>query len=173
MYRGHLSLSHGGRSLSNWSWWRHQMKTFSALLAICAGNSPGTGEFPTQRPVTRSFDVFFDLHLNKRLSKQSWGWWFQTPSHPLWRHCNLENGLQWKFIKHSYSDQIFGYVFYGVECPCYFLLKDHHGFSKEHQCFYACQYETCPQSSVAACRCIFGVVSGKWSPHKSNVQSKF
>ena len=45
------------------------METFSALLAICAGNSPVTGEFPAQRPVTRSFDVFFDLHLNKRLSK--------------------------------------------------------------------------------------------------------
>ena len=45
------------------------METFSALLAICAGNSPVTGEFLTQRPVTRSFDVFFDLHLNKRLSK--------------------------------------------------------------------------------------------------------
>ena len=42
-----------------------------ALLAICAGNSPVTGEFPAQRPVTRSFDVFFDLRLNKRLSKQS------------------------------------------------------------------------------------------------------
>ena len=41
----------------------------SALLAICAGNSPVTGEFPTQRPVTRSFDVCFDLCLNKRLSK--------------------------------------------------------------------------------------------------------
>ena len=38
-------------------WWRHQMETFSALLAICAGNSPVPGEFPTQRPVTRSFDV--------------------------------------------------------------------------------------------------------------------
>ena len=60
------------------TWWRHQMETFSPLLAICAGNSPGTGEFPAQRPVTRSFDVFFDLRLNKRLSKQSWGWWFET-----------------------------------------------------------------------------------------------
>ena len=54
---------------------------FFALLAICAGNS---GEFPTQRPVTRSFDVYFDLRPNKRLSKQSWGWWFETPSRPLW-----------------------------------------------------------------------------------------
>ena len=52
------------------SWWRHHMETFSALLALCAGNSPVTGEFPAQRPVTRSFDVFFDLRLNKRLGKQ-------------------------------------------------------------------------------------------------------
>ena len=65
------------------------METFSALLALCAGNSPVTGEFPTQRPVTRSFDVFFDLCLNKRLSKQSWDWRFETPSRPLWRHGNM------------------------------------------------------------------------------------
>ena len=66
----------------------HQMETFSALLAICAGKSPATGEFPAQRPVTRGFDVFFDLRLNKPLSKQWWGWWFETLSRPLWRHCN-------------------------------------------------------------------------------------
>ena len=70
------------------SWWRHQMETFFALLAMCAGNSPVPGEFPAQRPVTRSFDVFFDLRLNKRLSKQWWGWWFETLSRSLWRHCN-------------------------------------------------------------------------------------
>ena len=69
-------------------WWRHQMETFSALLAICVGNSPVPGEFPAQRPVAQSFDVFFHLCLNKRLSKQSWGWWFETLSHPLWRQCN-------------------------------------------------------------------------------------
>ena len=69
-------------------WWRHQMETFSALLAICAGNSPVPGEFPTQRPVTRSFDVYFDLRPNKRLSKQWWGWWFETQSCPLWCHRN-------------------------------------------------------------------------------------
>ena len=72
-------------------WWRHKMDTFSALLVICAGNSPAPGEFPVQRPVTRSFDVFFDLCLNKRLSKQSWGWWFETLSCPLWRHRNVPN----------------------------------------------------------------------------------
>ena len=66
------------------------METLSALLAICAGNSPVPGEFPVQRSVTRSFDVFFDLRLNKRLSKQSWGWWFETLSRTLWRHCNAD-----------------------------------------------------------------------------------
>ena len=78
-----------------YAWWLHQMETFSALLAICAGNSPVTCEFSAQKPVTRDFDVFFDLHLNKRLSKQSWGWWFDAQSRPLWRHCN---GLQLYFL---------------------------------------------------------------------------
>ena len=61
---------------------------FSALLALCAGNSPVPGEFLAQRPVTRSFDVYFDLRLNKRLCKQSWGWWFETLLCPLWRLSN-------------------------------------------------------------------------------------
>ena len=55
------------------------------------GEFTGPGEFPAQRPVTRSFDVFSDLRLNTPLSKQSWGWWFETPSRPLWRHCNEWN----------------------------------------------------------------------------------
>ena len=67
------------------TWWRHQMETFSTLLAICAGNSPITGEFPAQRPVPWNFDVFFDLRPNKRLSKQTWGLWFEMPPCPL---CN-------------------------------------------------------------------------------------
>ena len=69
-------------------WWLHQMETFSALLTIFSGNSPVTSEFPAQRQVTRSFDAFFDLRLNKRLSEQLWGWWFERPSRPSWRHCN-------------------------------------------------------------------------------------
>ena len=62
-------------------------KIFRVTGHLC-GNSPVPGEFLTQRPVTRSFDVFFDLRLNKRLSKQSWGWWFETLSRSLWRHRN-------------------------------------------------------------------------------------
>ena len=72
----------------SFAWWRHQMETFPAILTLCAENSPVTGEFPSQRTVTRSFNVFFDLRLNKVLSKQSSGWLFQTPSRSLWRHCN-------------------------------------------------------------------------------------
>ena len=72
--RGRLNIK-----VSSYTWWRHQMETFSALLALCVGNSPVTGEFLSQRPVTRSCDVFFDLRLNKRLRKQSRRWWFKTP----------------------------------------------------------------------------------------------
>ena len=72
------------------------METFSALLALCGGNSPVTGKFPSQRPVTRSFDVFLDLRLNKRLNKQSWNWRFETPPCSLWRHCN--DDIKCKFV---------------------------------------------------------------------------
>ena len=61
---------------------------FRVTGPLC-GEFTGPAEFPTQRPVTRSFDVFFDLRLNKRLSKQPWGWWFETPSWSLWRQCNV------------------------------------------------------------------------------------
>ena len=67
------------------------------VTGLCAGNSPVTGEFPAKRPVTRSFEVFVGLRPNKRLSKQSRSWWFETPSHPLWRHSN-DHGV---LITHS------------------------------------------------------------------------
>ena len=63
-------------------WWRHQMETLFALLALWAGHPSVTCEFPSQRSVTPSFNVIFPLCLNKLLSKQSWGWWFETPSRP-------------------------------------------------------------------------------------------
>ena len=62
--------------------WRHQMETFSALLALCAGNPPVIGGFPAQRPVTRGFDVFFGLRMS----------WI---SRSLWRYCNV---VSWRFI---------------------------------------------------------------------------
>ena len=61
---------------------------FRVTGPLC-GEFTGPGEFPAQKPVTRSFNVFFDLRLIKRLSKQPWGWWFETPSWSLWRHCNV------------------------------------------------------------------------------------
>ena len=61
---------------------------FRVTGPLC-GEFTGPGEFPTQRPVARSFDVFFDRRLNKRLNKQPWGWWFETPSWSLWRQCNV------------------------------------------------------------------------------------
>ena len=63
-------------------------KIFRVTGPLC-GEFTGPGEFPTQRPVTQSFDVFFDLRPNKRLSKQPWGWLFETPSWSLWRQCNV------------------------------------------------------------------------------------
>ena len=61
---------------------------FHVTGPLC-GEFTGPGEFPAQKPVMRSFDVFFDLHQNKRLSKQWWGWWFETQSCSLWRHRNV------------------------------------------------------------------------------------
>ena len=62
------------------------------------GEFTGPGEIPTQRPVTRSFDVYFDLRLNKRLHKQPWGWWFETPSWSLWRQCNGLDTRIWDMV---------------------------------------------------------------------------
>ena len=59
------------------------------VTGYLGGEFTGPGEFPTQRPVTRSFDVFFDLRLKKRLSKQWWGWWFETQSCLSRRHCHV------------------------------------------------------------------------------------
>ena len=92
------------------------METFSALLGLCAGNSPVTGEFPAQTPVTRSFDVFFGLRLNKRLSKQSSGWRFETPSRSLWRQRNV---LNWWI---AYGPSNVFVVFLKKNCPCIVLV---------------------------------------------------
>ena len=78
------------------TWWRHQMQTFTALLALCVGIPRVTGGFPSQRPVTRTFDVFLDLCLNKRLCKRS-RHRFETPSCSLWRHSN---DIDTEFFQH-------------------------------------------------------------------------
>ena len=78
--------------------WKH----FPRYWPLC-GEFTGPGEFPAQRPVTRCFDVFFDLRLNKRLSKQWWGWWFETPSWSLWRHRNTHKNTLWLVIGKAFG----------------------------------------------------------------------
>ena len=71
---------------------------FGITGPFCVGNSLVTSEFPSQRPVTQSFDIFFEKmaeQMNKWLSKQSKRWWFEMPSHSLWRHCNVMKTLVW------------------------------------------------------------------------------
>ena len=77
------------------AWWRHQMETFSLLLVLCEGNPLVTSGFPSERPVMQSFEVCFDLCLNKQLSKQSRCRQLQTPSHSLWRHYNGHWEIVW------------------------------------------------------------------------------
>ena len=71
---------------------RFKWQTYYLQIGCVVGDQENNGfihgEFPSQRPMTRGFDVFFNLRLNKRLSKQSWGWWFEMSSPSLWRHCN-------------------------------------------------------------------------------------
>ena len=67
------------------SWWRHQMESFCAWPALCVGNSPVTGEYQWHAA------LMFSLCPNKRFIKQSRGWWFETPSRSLWRHCKGTN----------------------------------------------------------------------------------
>ena len=81
---------------------------FRVTGSLC-GEFTGTDEFPAQRPVTRSFDVFFDLRPNKRLSKQSRGCWFETHSRPLWRQRNvylLSIGCRWVIYSQLVEEEI-------------------------------------------------------------------
>ena len=86
------------------TWWRYQMETFSGLLALCEGNLSVTDGFPSQRPVTQSFDVFFDLRPNKRLSKQLRRRWFETPSRSLCRHCDVSCETALKYVHRDLND---------------------------------------------------------------------
>ena len=95
--------------------WNMMTSSNGNIFCVTGPLSLVTGEFPSQRPVTRSFDVFFDLRLNKRLSKQSWGWWFR-PSPSLWRHCNdqaVYNHLVTMLVAHLENQ----YAFYSPFAP--------------------------------------------------------
>ena len=86
--------------------WKHFPLYWSFVREI--HRSPG--EFPAQRPVTRSFHAFLDQRLNKPLSKQSWGWWFETLQRPLWRHSN---GIAYL---HDFPPQCFDALMFSVIC---------------------------------------------------------
>ena len=149
------------------------METFSALLALCVGNSPVTGEFPAQKPVTQSFDVFFDLRLNNPLSKQSRDWWFETPSCSLWRHGNeyisvniyiymyqhktVVTTLRWHCSYHSFV-LIFGIT---QNCGICSAIAPYHCHDLSHR--YAdcvvgkCDYGLNVVSNVCICVCSVGM----------------
>ena len=92
------------------------MEPFSALLALCVWGEPlVTGEISSQKPVTRNIDVFFDVCLNKRLSKQSRCRLFETPYCSLWRHCN-DNSIRsstryTEIMKQQPQEQLTGFYF--------------------------------------------------------------
>ena len=90
---------------------------FRVTGPLC-GNFTGHRWIPLQRPVTRSFDVFFYLFLNKQLNKQSQGWWFETPSRQSWRHCNVHDvivmtldGSQGPFLSMAEQGYSLGKIF--------------------------------------------------------------
>ena len=89
---------------------------FRVTDPLC-GEFTGLGEIPAQRPVTRGFDVFFDLRLNKRLSKQPWGWWSEMPSWSLWRQCNWIPSIYKtaSFQKEAMRTQVALWFFYDVK----------------------------------------------------------
>ena len=92
--------------------WKHTPRYWPF---VSARNSPVPGEFLAQRPVTWNIYVFFDLRLNKLLSKQPWGWWFETPPHPLWCHRNA------KQTKHNKMQTV--HIILGTYCLCQSTLR--------------------------------------------------
>ena len=106
LYRSHDTLQ-----TSHFSCYQYRddvikWKLFPCYMPFVTGNPLVTGGFPSQRPVTQSFDVFCDLRLNKRLGKQSRRWWFDTPSRSLWRQCNDEDTIMLiiLYMKLTYFD---------------------------------------------------------------------
>ena len=86
---------------------------FRVTGPLC-GEFTGSGEFPTQRPVTQSFDVIFDLRLNKRLGKQPWGWRFETPSWSLWLQCNGQGQMTWHKKNKAHCNHIHTVIILGM-----------------------------------------------------------
>ena len=90
------------------------------FTGLCEGNPPIICGFPSQSPVTRSFDALFDLRMSKRLSKQAKSCWFETPSRSLWRDFNATY-LAPMIMKWAGG--------YRVRLPCRFILTLSWSFS--------------------------------------------
>ena len=102
------------------------METIFAQLALCEGKPPVTGVFPSQKVNKASFDIFFDVRLNKRITKQWSRRWFETPGCSLWRHYNWHSDDQ-------NTDPVFiqGHLYRPFEGICFFyylLLLFYHYF---------------------------------------------
>ena len=116
------------------------MEAYFALLAPCAGNSPVTGEFPTQRPVSRSFDFPFDRHLNKRLSKHSRGWWFET------HRGHYDVIVMWAlmttfFLRNPITNRYWGWT--SIECRMYFITCQNYILASMLLSLFVCMFVTC------------------------------
>ena len=146
------------------------METFSALLAICVGNSPVLVEFPAQRPVTQNFDILFDLHPNKRLSKQWRGWWFETPSCPFWRHLN-------EIWRHQvFARLVIKYVLLRSHESTFTTIKSVTGVVRVHIWYYHYISDKGLKSNISWWRHqmeTFSALLAIYSPHKGQWRGTF
>ena len=140
------------------------MEIFSVLLAICEGNSPVTGEFPAQKPVTRSFDVFFDVRLNKPLSKQSWGGWFEMLSRTFWRHCN-------DLLEHSFGVSVTNRERLNQECKTWTIFSSVYNYAM--QSITHTQNLDKSYSALSIYRGHFSLKNSQKTPHSSPVRAMY
>ena len=142
------------------------------VTGLLCGEFTGPGEFPSQRPVTRSFDVFFDLCQNKQVNKQSQGWWSETPSSSLWRQCNAYTFCVFSTIT------CFALLGYGLNLSKIVSLfsaydpKDHEsdpflylGRTKNEPCMDHCGYGISQRATMLHCN----VVSYWMSPNTESL----
>ena len=131
-------------------WLRNQMETFCASLVLCGGNPTVTDDFPSQRPVMRSFGVSFDLCLTKRLSKQSRRQWFEKPLRSLWFYCNGED-IHWTIdvsaflfpIPHCVTQSL-----NGIRAIISFTLRNYYN---GQYCYYSDNRESVCNSGMNLC----------------------
>ena len=130
----HISRFQGFRFFSYLDDGIYIMMTSSNGNIFCVTSCEFTGHrwIPLTKPVTRSFQVFFDLRLNKRLSKQAWGWLFETTSCWLWHHSNIMHAP----VK---PNATWGVIHTAKCCKCNFFCQREPGFTFPS---YACSFKS-------------------------------